>query len=76
MTADIKLDSGFSNELQFDLTLKGGGEHDVLSFLENDRVQYKFSLSAYQRHSTTPYWFNNSRDLISTNFNFGIRYGF
>jgi len=76
MTADIKLDSGFSNEVQFDLTLRGGGEHDILSFLENDRVQYKFSISAYQRHSATPYWFNGSRDLISANFNFGIRYSF
>jgi len=74
MTADVKLDSGFSNEFQFDLTVKGGGEHENLAFLENDRVELKFNFSLYQRHTTTPYWFNNSRNLISTNLNFGIRY--
>jgi hypothetical protein len=74
MTVDVKLDSGFSNELQFDLTIKGGGEHDNFAFLENDRVELRFNFGLYQRHTATPYWFNSSKNLISANLNFGIRY--
>ena len=73
MTADIKLDSGFTNELQFDLTIHGGGRGSWLTFFKDDRLQYHFNVSLFQRHSSTPYWFNNSKDMISTDFNFGIR---
>ncbi|MBT4137703.1 MAG: DUF3570 domain-containing protein [Candidatus Latescibacteria bacterium] len=74
ITTDIKLDSGFSNELQFDLTINGS-ESNLLGFL-GDKVQYNLSASVYQRHSDTPYWFNGSKELLSTDFNFGIRYRF
>ena len=74
MTVDIKLDSGFSNELQFNLTLNGGDGDRFL--LNDDRLQYNFGLSIYQRHSDTPYWFNNSKDLISADLNIGVRYRF
>lgn len=74
ITTDIKLDSGFSNELQFDLTIHGD-ENNLLGFL-GDKIQYNLSVSLYQRHSDTPYWFNGSKDLLSTDFNFGIRYRF
>lgn len=76
MTADVKLDSGFSNQLQLDLTLYGGGDHDVLTFLDDDRLQCTFSLDLYQRHTTSPYWFNHSKNLIATNFTTGIQYRF
>ncbi len=73
-TVDIKLDSGFSNELQFNLTLNGGDRDGFL--LNDERLQYNFGLSIYQRHSDTPYWFNDSKDLVSADLNVGIRYRF
>lgn len=74
MTTDIKLDSGFSNELQMELILKGGDRQNFLPFLKDERVQYIFDLNFYMRHTDSPYWFNNSNKLFATNFNIGIRY--
>ena len=76
MTADIKLDKGYSNELQLGLTLNGGPHQDYLPFLTNEKVQYNFALNIYQRHTQTGYWFNGNKDLIATNINIGIRYRF
>jgi hypothetical protein len=74
MTTDIKLDAGYSNELQLNLTLLGGKGEDFLPFLEDERVQYIFNLNFYSRHTNSPYWFNNSNNLFATDFNIGIRY--
>jgi len=74
MTTDIKLDSGFSNELQLELILRGGDRQNFLPFLKDERVQYIFDLNFYLRHTDSPYWFNNSNKLFATNFNIGIRY--
>lgn len=76
MTSDIKLDKGYSNELQLELTLNGGRTQDYLPFLTNDKVQYNISLNIYQRHTQTGYWFNGFKNLIATNFNIGLRYRF
>ena len=76
MTADIKLESGFTNELQFDLTINGGGNDGFWPLFDDERLQYHFNVSIYHRHTDTPYWFNNLRDMISTDFNAGIRYRF
>ncbi|MGA1198454.1 MAG: hypothetical protein ACO36I_18350, partial [Candidatus Latescibacterota bacterium] len=73
-TVDVKLDNGFSNELQVGLTINGD-EDSFLGFL-GDQIQYNVNASVYQRHSDTPYWFNGSKNMISTDFNFGIRYRF
>ena len=74
MTTDIKLDAGYSNELQLNLTLLGGEGEDFLPFLEDERVQYIFNLNFYLRHTNSPYWFNNSNNMFATDFNIGIRY--
>ena len=74
MTTDIKLDAGYSNELQLNLTLIGGTGEDYLPFLEDDRVQYIFNLNFYSRHTNSPYWFNNLKNLFATDINIGIRY--
>jgi len=74
MTTDIKLDAGYSNELQLNLILMGGEGEDFLPFLEDERVQYIFNLNFYSRHTNSPYWFNNSKNLFATDFNIGIRY--
>jgi hypothetical protein len=74
MTTDIKLDAGYSNELQLDLILSGGDRQNFLPFLKDERVQYIFNLDFYWRHTDSPYWFNNMNNLFATNVNIGIRY--
>lgn len=74
MTSDIKLDGGYSNELQLNLTLTGGDRQDYLPFMKDDRVQYMISFNFYARHTDSPYWYNNKSNLFATNFNIGIRY--
>jgi hypothetical protein len=74
MTTDIKLDAGYSNELQFDLILTGGDRQSYLPFMKDERVQYLINLNFYLRHTETPYWFNNLNNLFATNINIGIRY--
>ncbi len=74
MTTDIKLDAGYSNELQLNLILTGGDRQDYLPFLKDDRVQYIINLNFYSRHTNSPYWYNNKNNMFATNFNIGIRY--
>ena len=76
MTADIKLEEGYSNEVQLGLTLSGGRDQDYLPFLTDENVQYNLALNIYQRHTLTGYWFNGEKNLIATDFNIGIRYRF
>ncbi len=76
MTADAKLDKMFSTELEFKLTLDGGDDRDYLPFLQDDRVQYNFSLNWYQRHTASPDWFSGKRNLTAIYLNVGIRYRF
>jgi Protein of unknown function (DUF3570) len=73
-TVDIKLDDGFSNEIQLDLILNGGATRNFLPFLDDNRVQYILNLIFYSRHTDSPYWFNHSRNLFSMDINLGIRY--
>jgi hypothetical protein len=74
MTTDIKLDAGYSNELQLKLILTGGDRQEYLPFLEDDRVEYIINLNFYSRHTDSPYWFNHKNNLFATDFNIGIRY--
>ena len=74
MTVDIKLDGGYSNELQLELILRGGDRQNFLPFLKDDRVQYIFDLNFYLRHTNSPYWFSHSNNLFATDINIGIRY--
>jgi hypothetical protein len=74
MTTDVKLDAGYSNELQMNLTLTGGDRQEYLPFLSDDRVEYIINLDFYARHTNSPYWFNNMNNLFATNINIGIRY--
>jgi len=75
MTADIKLDSSFSNELQLGLSLHGREDH-YFPLLKNEDVEYNVGLNIYQRHTDTPYWFNGKQDLRAGYFNIGVRYKF
>jgi hypothetical protein len=75
MTADIKLESSFSNELQLSFSLHGSEDH-YMPFLSNENVEYNVRLNIYQRHTDTPYWFNGKKDLLAGYFNIGVRYKF
>jgi len=75
MTADIKLDSSFSNEFQVSFSLRGSEDY-YLPFLSNENVEYHVRLNLYQRHTDTPYWFNGKQDLVAGYFNIGVRYKF
>ncbi len=74
MTTDIKLEAGYSNELQMNLVLTGGDRQDYLPFLTDDRVEYILNLDFYLRHTNSPYWFNHLNNLFAMDFNIGIRY--
>lgn len=74
MTTDIKLDAGYSNEIQINFTFLGGDDQDALPFLNDDRVQYMINLNFYARHTNSPYWYNNLNNLFATDLNVGIRY--
>ena len=74
MTVDIKLDAGYSNEIQLEFIFTGGDRQNPLPFMKDERVQYIFNLNFYLRHTNTPYWFNNSSNLFATDINLGIRY--
>ncbi len=74
MTTDIKLDAGYSNELQMNMILTGGDRQEYLPFISDDRVQYILNLDFYLRHTNSPYWFNHLNNLFATDFNIGIRY--
>lgn len=74
MTADSKLDKTVSTELQLNLTINGGGDQGSLPYLDNDRLQYNFSVNWYRRHTDSPDWFTHLRILSAIYFNVGIRY--
>jgi hypothetical protein len=74
MTADGKLDKTYSTELQLKFTIDGGGDQGSLPYLDDDRLEYNFSLNWYRRHTDTPDWFTHLRILSAIYFNVGIRY--
>ncbi len=74
MTVDNKLDRGYSNEIQFKFTLKGGQGLDFMPMMEDEKVQWNIGLNIYQRQTNAPDWFNNKTGLLAANFNIGLRY--
>ncbi len=76
MTADSKLDKTYSTELELRLTVDGGDGQTFLPYLDNENIQYNFSLNWYRRHTNSPDWFTGRRNLSAIYFNVGIRYKF
>ncbi len=70
MTVDNKLDSGYSNELQFKLIADGSR----LKMFPMERLQYSFSLNFYRRHTDTRDWHSRLKTLYAYYINFGLRY--
>jgi hypothetical protein len=73
MTADSKLDKTYSTDLELNLTVNGGGYQSSLPFLDDERVQYNFSLNWYRRHTNSPDWFSGKKVLSAIYFNVGVR---
>lgn len=76
MSVDSKLDRGFSNELEFRLTLQGHDRYGLPQFLMNDNIQFNIYVAFYHRHTDSPNWFSNRKDLFSLITNIGVRYHF
>ena len=74
ITVDNKLDAGYSNELQFKLTLNGGKGRSF--FLSDERLQYILGLNIYRRHTDSPDWYSGQTTLWAGYFNAGIRFRF
>lgn len=76
IAVDSKLDRGFSNELEFQLTLQGHDRFDMPQFLRNDNIQFNLYFGLYHRHTATANWFSGKNDLISVITSIGVRYKF
>ncbi len=74
MTVDSKLDRGYSNSLEFKLTIDGGGHDRAATFLEDERVQVNALVDIYHRHTRTENWFSGKRELFSLLLSLGVRY--
>lgn len=75
LTVDSKLDKGYSNEYQFNLTILDGVNIPYLNFpLADDRREFNIKLNFYHRHTDTPDWHSRYRNLFAYIVNFGIRY--
>ena len=73
MTVDSKLNSGFSDEVNFKVSLKG---KKGSGFLTNENMQLIGSIGLYQRHYNSPDWHSDLLNLYATLFSIGMRYHF
>lgn len=76
MSVDSKLDRGYSNEAEFRLTLQGHDRYDMPQLLMNDKIEYNFYAALYHRHTATPNWYSQKKDLLSMILSFGVVYHF
>ena len=73
MTVDSKLNSGYSNELQFQLNVNGEA---LQMFSLNERSEFNFSFNFYHRHTDSRDWYSRLEELYAYYINFGLRYRF
>lgn len=76
MTVDSKLDRGFSNEVEFRLTLQGHDRFDMPQLLRNDNIQFDIYFGLYHRRTDTANWFSGKKDLFAVLTSIGVRYKF
>lgn len=76
MTVDSKLNSCFSDEIEFNLDIDGSRlKYDsFMGFLYSDRTRYFLKLNFYRRHNPIPDWFSGYRDLYAYIVSIGFRY--
>lgn len=74
MTVDTKLASGYSNDYQLTLTIRGG--YWRLPVLASEKTQLNLRVNFYHRHSSTPDWHSRLKDLFAYLVSLGVRYKF
>ena len=73
MSVDSKLNSGYTNELEFQLTLDGSsGKWPQLG----EKTQLNFSLNFFHRHTDSADWHSRRKNLYAYYTNIGLRYRF
>ncbi len=73
MSVDSKLNSGYSDNINVTLSLKG--KHGS-GFLTNEKLQLVGSAGFYLRHYDSPDWHADLNNLIAALLSIGIRYHF
>jgi len=70
MGVDGQINSGYSNVVNFNFTLRGRKG----SFISNEKMQLLGTLGYYKRHYDSPDWHSGLLNLYSFIFNIGLRY--
>lgn len=70
MGVDGQINSGYSNVLNFNFSLRGKKG----SFISNENMQLLGTLGYYKRHYDSPDWHSGLLNLYALIFNIGIRY--
>lgn len=73
MTVEGELNSGYTNEISFELTLSGN-KKIKFPVLNNEKMQLNIGAGFFQRHTDTPDWFSRYLNLYAYLFNIGFRY--
>jgi hypothetical protein len=75
MTVDDKLNSGYSDEVTVNLTLRGKKGASV-SLFSNEKFTWTGSFGFYRRYLDSPNWITHYNILYAYLFSIGLRYNF
>jgi hypothetical protein len=75
MTVEGQLNSGYSDEAEFSLVLRGNKNYDV-PFISSDKLSLTGSFGIYRRYTDSPDWFTDLQVLYAYLVSVGLRYNF
>lgn len=75
MTVDDKLNSGYSDEIVLNLTLKGN-KNSFIPLFRNEKLTWTGSIGFYRRYLDSPNWVMHYNILYAYLFSIGLRYNF
>jgi hypothetical protein len=75
MTVEGQLNSGYSDEAEFSLVLRGNKNYDV-PFISSDKLSLTGSFGIYRRYTDSPDWFTDLQVLYAYIMSVGLRYNF
>ncbi len=75
MTVEGQLNSGYSDEAEFNLVLRGNKNYDV-PFISSDKLSLTGSFGYYRRYTDSPDWFSGYQILYAYIMSVGLRYNF
>lgn len=75
MSVEGQLNSGYSDEAELNLVLRGSKKYDV-PFINNDKLSLTGSLGFYRRYTDSPDWFTDYQILYAYTMSVGLRYNF